>query len=349
VNPAVYAQTHDALLSFQVQQTRVGLVVGEAAPFTGTLEVDFIHFDQSSPLAQAYPRIRVALLAWSFADNQRVFAGQTWDVFGNATGPQLLSHSFNLVGTLFQAGNIGFMRQQIGWAGRFGDLELTTALGLQGANTGPAYSNIEEAATPTGSARAMWHLPHNQGVVGASAIGTALRFNRGEQIQHRTAAGGQVFGDVTLGALNLHTELYLAQNLANTGALNLSQGRFGTDVRDVGGYVSGKWTLGKHALTAMTGAAAVLRPSDLVPGYVAASADGGSPASAAVPNPAAGPGMRYNATGHLGYGYSPLKGLSLVAEPHVYLTRFKLAPEDAGRVHARNIAYGAMVGSMFQF
>ena len=93
-----------------MQQTRVGMVVGEGTPFKGTLEIDFVHFDQSSPFAQAYPRIRIGLLEWAFKPNQKFFMGQTWDIFGNATGASLLSHSFNLVGTLFQAGNIGFMR-----------------------------------------------------------------------------------------------------------------------------------------------------------------------------------------------------------------------------------------------
>ncbi len=35
----------------------------------------------------------------------KLFLGQTWDLFGNATGPQLLSYRDNLVGTLCRAGN----------------------------------------------------------------------------------------------------------------------------------------------------------------------------------------------------------------------------------------------------
>jgi hypothetical protein len=58
--------------------------------------------------------------------------------------------------------------------------------------------------------------------------------------------------------------------------------------------------------------------------------------------------MRYKTTAHAGYWYVPLKGLSLVAEPYVYVTRFKLAPQHAGGVDSRNVAYGAMLGSMYQ-
>jgi len=323
-------------------------VVGEGSPFKGTLEVDFIHFDQSSPLAQAYPRIRIALLEWQFAEGQKLFAGQTWDIFGNATGPQLLSHSFNLVGTLFQAGNIGFMRQQFGWAGTFGALELAAAVGLQGANTGPVYNNIEESGAPTGSGRAMFHLPGKHGVIGVSGIGTSLRFTQGTQIEHRGAGAAELFADVTLGPLNVHGELYLAQNMANTGALNLGQGRYGHDVSDGGGYLSGKLTLGKHAFTAMYGMAAVLHPSDLVPGYAPGSVNG-TTAVAAVASPAAGPGIRYNMSAHAGYWYAPLKGLSIVIEPYFYATRFKLAAADAAKLDTKNVSFGGMLGSMYQF
>jgi hypothetical protein len=347
VNPAIYAHPHDALLSFQVQQSRVGMVVGEGTAFKGTLEVDFIHFEQSSPLAQAFPRIRIALLEWKVSETQKLFAGQTWDLFGNATGPQLLSHSFNLVGTLFQAGNIGFMRQQVGWAGNFGNFELAAAVGLQGANTGPSFNNIEESATPTGSARVMYHLPGTLGVLGVSGIGSSLRFSQGSNIERRAAGGANLFADLTLGALNLHSELYFAQNLANTGALNLSQGRYGQSMRDAGGYLSGKLTMGKHALTAMYGFAAVLNPSDLVPGYTPATV--GPTPVAAVANTAAGPGMRYNMSAHVAYWYSPIKGLSIVAEPYVYRTRFALAAADRGNVDAKNVSWGAVLGSMYQF
>ncbi|HEX6241987.1 MAG TPA: hypothetical protein VFZ61_13855, partial [Polyangiales bacterium] len=147
--------------------------------------------------------------------------------------------------------------------------------------------------------------------------------------------------------LNLHSEIYFTQNLANTGALNLAQGRYGQDMRDAGGYVSGKLGFGQHAVTAMYGYAAVLNPSDLVPGYTPASM--GATPTAAIATPGAGPGMRYNMTGRVAYWYTPLKGLSIVLEPFVHVTRFRLADVDLGRVPSRNVSWGAMFGSMYQF
>lgn len=351
VNPAIYRDSDHMLLSFQVQQTRAGIAIGEGTPFKGTLEIDFVHFEQSSPTVQAYPRIRIGLLEWAYKPNQKFFLGQTWDIFGNASGPQLLSHSYNLVGTLFQAGNIGFMRQQLGWAGRFGDVELSLAAGLQGTNVGAAFNDIEASTAPTGAARVMYYLPEHRGVVGVSGIGTSLRFTKDGDVRRRTAGGGNLFADVTLGPLNIHGELYVAQNMANTGALNLGQGRYDSDVADAGGYLSGRLALGAHAITAMVGYARVLRPSDVVPGYIAAvpaSPMGGAPAAAVV-SIAAGPGIDHNMTAHIGYGYSPLRGLTIFLEPYLYRTKFKLAAADVGRVDSMNLSLGVQAGSTYVF
>lgn len=342
-NPAVLADPDAPLLSFQVQQTRLGLIVGDGAAVRAQVEVDFTHFDQSSPTTQAFPRLRIASLEWHPSATQRLFIGQTWDLFGNATGPQLLSHSFNLVGTMFQSGNIGFMRHQLGWGGRFGAVELSAAIGLQGANTGPSFNHIETSFTPTGSARVMFHLGP-RGVFGLAALGTSLRFTDGARSERALALGGVLFADLTFGRLNLHAEAYLAQNLANLGALDLAQGRFGTDVVDAGGYLSARLNLGAHALTAMAGFAAALDPAAVAPGYTPSAGAG-----AAAANPAAGPGITRNLSAHLGYWFSPVPGLSIVLEPYLYATRFALAPAEAARFTAERLAAGVMLGSMFQF
>jgi hypothetical protein len=351
LNPALIARPDDANLSFQVQQTRLGLIVGDERTFRGQVEIDFIHFDNSSPTTQAFPRIRIGVLEWHFAENQRLFLGQTWDIFGNATG-SLLSHSSNLVGTLFQAGNIGFMRQQLGWMGRFGDVEIALALGLQGANTGPSFNNIEESFTPTGAARVMLHVGDSPtSVIGISGLGSALRFTSAMMPdERRLALGGELFADLTFGPVNIHAEAYIAQNLANLGALNLGQGRYGHDLADVGGYASARLTLGDHAITAMVGGAGVLNPGEVVPGYTAAvPAMGMAAGTPAAVNTAAGPGMAFNMTAHVGYWYSPTRGLSIVVEPYLYYTRFVYDPSDVARFSTDRLAFGGQLVGMFQF
>ncbi|MFO0682238.1 MAG: hypothetical protein U0234_09305 [Sandaracinus sp.] len=384
LNPALLgSQADQPVLSFQVQQSRFGLTLGEGTPFRGIAEIDFVHFDQSSPVAQAFPRIRILQLEWHPDEHHRIFVGQGWDIFGNAIGPQLLSHSANLVGTMFQAGNIGFMRQQLGWEGRFGDVAVALAVGMQGSNTGPTFNNLEESFTPTGAARVMVYVASNS-VVGVSGLATAPRFTdapTGTDV--RTAAyGGELFADVTFGSLNLHAEAYVTQNLANTGALNLAQGWLQCtgmgatrscalrDVADAGGYLSARLNLGEWSITAMAGFAGVLRPSEVAPGYTSAAAATpahivASPATAVgTASPGAGPGMVWNASGHVGVWFSPMRGLSFVLEPYFYFTRFVMdtnvpndatgvpnGPSDAQRygAEAERFAAGGQFTTMFQF
>lgn len=341
-NPALLADPAAPELSFQVQQTRLGLLVGEGTRVRGQVEIDFAHFDQSSPTTVAFPRLRIATLEWRPSDTQRLFIGQTWDLFGNAATP-LLSHSFNLVGTLFQAGNVGFMRHQLGWSGRFGAVELSAAIGLQGANSGPVFNDIEGSFTPTGSARVMVHLAP-QRVLGASVLGTSLKLRSGAQEARALALGGMLFADLTFGPLNLHAEAYVAQNLANLGVLDLSQGRFGSDVADVGGYLSAKLTLGRHALTAMAGVAAVLDPSRVTPAYTE-----GTNGAPGVAKTSAGPGITRNLSARAAWWYSPVPGLSLVLEPYLFATRFALTSADVARLSADRLALGVTLGAMFQF
>ena len=347
VNPAVLTDPSSPNLSFQVQQTRLGMQIGDPNTFRAVVEVDFTHFDQSSPTVQAFPRIRMGFLEWQPARNQRLFLGQTWDIFGNATGPQLLSHSFNLVGTLFRAGNIGFMRQQLGWSGRFDDVEISIAAGMQGSNTGPAFNNLEQSLIPTGAARLMIHYGDRQ-VIGASAIATALRFTMADLAELRPALGAVAFTDSQFGALNLHGELYVAQNLAGTGALSLGAGRFGHDVLEVGGYLSGRLQLGEHAFTAGGGFAGVLNPGEVVAGYTPANPMGMPPTTLGALSPATGPGLLWNSSAFLGYWYSPLPGLSIVLEPYVFVTRFALDPRVT-RLDDVRLSIGGRVGAMFQF
>ena len=70
---------------------------------------------------------------------------------------------------------------------------------------------------------------------------------------------------------------------------------------------------------------------------------------AATANTALGPGMDHNMTAHVGYGFSPLKGLTIFLEPYVYATKFKLAAVDVGKVESTNVSWGAQGGSMYVF
>ncbi len=343
-NPALLSAPNDPFLSFQVQQSRAGLIVGEGTPVKAQLEVDFVHFDTSSPTVQASPRLRIANIEWTPSVGQRVFLGQNWDIYA-----PINSHSFNLVGTLFNAGNSGFMRHQLGWIGRFGALELAVAAGLQGANAGPTLNNIERAATPTGSVRVGYYVSPTSWF-GISGIASSLRFTSGALEERRLALGGAAFGDFTFGVLNLRAELYVAQNLGNMGSLTLGTGRFGQSVADAGGFVSAKATLGAHTLSAMFGIAAALAPSSVVPGYTPSMDNGMGVTTAASASPSAGPGIDRNLAAHVAYSFSPVHGLQIFIEPFLYVTRYHLAASDlAQNMKPDRLALGAELGMLYTF
>lgn len=338
-NPLFLATPDSPYLSFQVQQSRAGIVVGEGSPVKAQLEFDFIHFDQASPTVQAYPRVRIAEASWEPTKGHRLFIGQNWDIFSPVN-----NHTSNMVGNLFQAGNLGFMRHQLGYVGRFGGFELAMALGFQGSNAGPSFGNLELDSVPTGSLRLAYRTEKN-GWFGVSALGSAPRFVKGTDSERRAAYGVNAFADLNLGPLNLRAEVYFAQNLANMGTLDLAFGRFGTDMKDAGGYISARANLGKHALYMLGGTAAVINADDLIPGYTAATLT-----AAAVRSAALGPGIEWNASIHLGYQFSPWKGLALVLEPLLYVTKHKLFDADLmNGTDPKRVTPGVEFGALYTF
>lgn len=344
-NPALLADSGDLLLSFQAQQTRAGVIVGEGTPVKGLIELDFVHFDTASPTVQAFPRLRMGLVDWTVAPGQRVFLGQTWDIYAPVN-----THSFNFVGNLFNAGNTGFMRQQLAWIGRFGAVEVAAAAGMQGANAGATFNNIERSVTPSVSARLGYYLAPTSWF-GVSAIASSLRLTSGTDQERRMAFSANAFGDLTFGAISVRTEAYVAQNGANLGLLNLGAGRFGTDVMDGGGFVSVKASSGAHSVALMGGMAAAMDAAKVVPGYTPGAVPAGTTKPViGVAAPAAGPGIESNATLHLSYSFSPVRGVQLVVEPYLYSTRYKLAASDTAlHVKADASAYGVECGALYSF
>jgi hypothetical protein len=345
-NP-VFLPNPDAIgVSFQVQQTRFGLIVGEGYPVKATAEIDFVDFSRSSPAQAAIPRLRQAIVEWAINPHHKLTLGQLWDVFG-----PLNSHSYDVVGTLFQSGNAGFMRHQMIYTSTYGHFEGALALGMTNQNLQTSLANVEYGRMPTVVARASYRADKSLWV-GAAAMVTRVSFDATLPTERtRIAAGGNAFADATLGDLNLRAELYAGQNLNNLGMLVLSQGSAAANVTEVGGFVSGKYTFSaSHAAHLMAGGAFVLDPGDLALGYTPAMpATDTVPARAAARVGANGPGIERNVTLRVGYAYSPLKGLSLVAEPFLMLTRHKLDPVAAAQFDPDRIGYGLQFGGLYTF
>lgn len=334
-NP-VFVKSPDAVYSsLQVQQSRFGLHIGDAASTKATFEIDFIHFDVSSPTVGAFPRLRLAQIDHVVAPGHRLFIGQGWDVYG-----PVLTHSTNYVANLFLAGNSGFIRQQAGWIGTFGSIETALAVGLPGSNNGPSFTNLERGVVPTTAARVAYKTTTT--TLGLSGIATSLRFDD----TRRAAWAGNVFLDVTLGDTSFKAEAYAGANTANLGMLTLAMGSADANVRDAGGFVSVRHKLSEeHALHLMFGAAGVLNPADMKPGYTPAK-DAATPA---VRVAASGPGIVWNRATRLGWVFTPKKGLAFVVEPYAYQTRHRLAAGDAAANKEDRLAVGCEAGAVLTF
>jgi hypothetical protein len=345
-NP-LFLPNPDAIgVSFQVAQTRFGLIVGEGFPLKATAEIDFVDFGKSSPAQSAIPRLRQAFLEWSINAHHKLTLGQLWDVFS-----PLNSHTYDLVGALFQSGNAGFMRHQIIYTGSVGRFEGVLALGMTNQNLQAALANVEYGRMPTVVARASYRADKTLWV-GVAAMISRVSFDATLPTEStRIAAGGNAFADVTLGSVNLRADLYAGQNLNNLGMLVLGHGSAASSVAEAGGFVSAKHTfLTSHAVHLTAGAAFVFNADDLALGYTpAVPAMDTMPARAAARVGANGPGIERNITVRGGYAYSPLKGLSLVLEPFLMLTKHKLDAVATAQYDPQRIGYGVQFGGLYAF
>ncbi|AUX48505.1 hypothetical protein SOCE26_100430 [Sorangium cellulosum] len=345
-NPLFLPDPDAVGLSFQAQQTRIGVAVGEGTPVRAQVEVDLVDFAKSSPAQAMSLRVRQAFVEWSPADGHKLTLGQLWDVFS-----PLNTHTYNIVGGLFQSGNSGFVRHQFIYLANLGNVELGAALGLVSQNVTAILNNVEYSRTPTAALRASYRA-EKTAWVGASLIGTQLTFDANQPTEEgRLALGGNLFAELTAGSLNVRAEAYGGQNLANLGALTLAQGYRTTDVTEVGGWVSGKLTfLDKHSVHLVAGAAVVASTDALRIGYTP-----GTPAAGDVPGTAParaagnGPGIERNVTLRGGYAFAPLKGLSIVVEPSLMLTRHKLDEAAAAQVDADRVGWGVETGALYSF
>jgi hypothetical protein len=73
------------------------------------------------------------------------------------------------------------------------------------------------------------------------------------------------------------------------------------------------------------------------------------PATAPARAPGNGPGIERNVTVRAGYACSPMKGLSIVLEPSLMLTRHKLDPAAEATTDADRLGLAVEMGGLYQF
>ncbi len=357
-NPVLASLLHESHYTLQVAQSRLGVWFAEGQPVRGQLEFDFIDFGKSSPTVQAIPRLRIAKVEWALSDSTVLMAGQDWDLYGPVN-----PHTINLVGGSFQAGNTGFMRQQVKLIWHNDSLEVGGALGLAGINAGPRPLLPEYNGMPSIAARAALLLGP-AGRIGVDAFATQWRFAAGTPTEEKAFAGAfGIYGDVTpVERFNLRFEAYYGQNFANTGALALGYGRVApatmteaaklVSMKEVGGFLSAKYGFDDtNAVYGLFGLAKVLNDSDVIPSYTPAVVDmtTGAVTAAAALSAANGPGIKQNMTARLGYEFRYDKSLAFMFEGFMFQTQHQLdqATLTAGVLDGDRSAFGIETGLLF--
>lgn len=343
-NPVLANLPDDSRLTLQVAQTRFGFWINEPGELRGHLEFDFIDFAKSSPTVQALLRLRIATVEWSPAKDFTLAAGQDWDL-----PTPINPFGLNMVGGNFQAGNTGFMRQQIKALYKAADaLELALALGLQGANATPKDAAIELARVPTFAVR-VTALLGSLGRIGIGGIATQLRLSPGAMQQRTFAGAGNLFGELTPTATTtVRFEGYIGSNAANLGVLSIGYGRLNRNVAEAGGFISVRQGFSNQALYATFGHAHVLDPDEVVPSYSYPDPD--MPAFGSATAAGTGPGIRWNTAARIGYEWKPLKPLAIALEGFWYNTSHALITSDVSRVETtKPSVLGADLGMAYSF
>jgi hypothetical protein len=348
-HPVLANRPDESRFSLQVGQSRFGLWVNEKGTLRGQVEVDFADFTKATPTVQAVPRLRIARVDWVPAPGHTLSLGQDWDL-----AAPLNAHGINMVGTLFVAGNTGFMRQQLKYLHTQDAYEVGLALGFPGANATAKDAAFELGFTPTVAVRGAYKSGASR--VGASVLATRLTYALGTPQERRSPSyQGTLFAElVPTPATSVRVELNFGQNTANLGMLSLSQGRADKDMRDVGGFVSARQTFrARHAVYAMAGLQRALQRGDVVPAYAYPTVpEGQRPPISTAALSGTGPGMHRNGAVRLGYEFKPGSALALVVEGFLYQSHHALQAPDAEEVGGgggRRRAVGLETGMLLSF
>lgn len=344
-NPRIVADAEAARLSWQVAQSRFGLRA-KAGQATGVLELDFIDFNVASPTVGAKPRLRIATVDWAFAPGTHLTVGQTWDAFA----PLNPLHR-NLVGGSFQAGNVGFMRQQAILDHKAEAVHLTAAVGMAGSNNGLADGGLELTPAPSATGRAGLRVGE-AGELALSGFWARVGLQDAEgAVQHTQAWGALASAELKPAPrTQLRGEAFVGQDLQSTGMLSLAQARLGPDgglidLREAGGWISLRQGLGpRWAVSATAHGDAVLDPDQVAANYVPAE----DPAAVAALDVNLGPGLRANLGGRVGVERQANEHLVVFVEGFGLQSSYAAA-EGAGRGGLDPLRLGAELGALFTF
>ncbi len=345
-NPVLSVAPDRPRYTFQVAQSRIGFWLNEKGPLRAQLEIDFVDFGKSTPTTGSLPRVRLARVDYSFAPGHTLSMGQDWDLHA-----PINPHGINLVGALFEAGNAGFMRQQLKYVYSSSAFELGAALGFPTPNNSAKAASLEIGTLPTLAVRGAYKFGKSK--VGVSAIATRLPFNLGADDERISNAFSAVFFSefVPSADTQVRMEINYGQNAYNLGLLTLAQGRHAEDLQEVGGFISARQVVAaQHAVYGMAGYQKVLNASKVLPSYNYGSQAGNdAPAFSSASLSGSGPGLVHNGTVRVGYEFRPTRKLAFMLEGFLFQSRFRLQQVDEGRTDPVRTSMGVEAGALLSF
>lgn len=324
--PQTRSQDKTSRMGFQTAQSRLGVNMKKGENLSAKLEFDFIDFNKSSPTTQMNPRVRIAAVTYAW-DNKKVVIGQDWDLFSPVT-----SFTFDYVGLFFQAGNTGFMRQQVQYLQTNGAWEMGAALGMAGNNPGVTDGDLETAKSPSYSVRLTRKLEN--GRVGISGIYARLKYEaNGENGSTHDSYAGNAFYEQIIGSVSVKSEAYYGQNMNNIGTLAIGRGTQRSDAKEFGGTLTASYKVTEtNNLFGGVGLARIDNQASLTPFALTANA-------------ISTPGVASNFLSRVGWEHKITPDFSWVSELSRYETKGKIADNS----YQLNVAHSLETGIQLRF
>ncbi len=214
--------------TFQVVQSRIGSKFKLNEKVKALIEVDFIDFSQTSPTTTVYPRLRRAMITHQVTDKLQLQMGQDWDLFSG-----LNPKNYNYIGNYFNAGNIGFMKNQfIGSYQLNSQDKLSFAISQAGNSSNPTETELENENRI--SLTGVFEKALKHGLVQLGIISATRDFQNKEEQIWGVSLGGQY----KVGSLNITTEVYNGEGLNKLALLSLQNNNF---AHEYGGYLNSQY------------------------------------------------------------------------------------------------------------
>jgi DNA-binding XRE family transcriptional regulator len=214
--------------TFQVAQSRFGLNVEVSKQAIANIEMDFVDFSQSSPTTSSRPRLRTAFVDYYFNKDFFMRIGQDWDTFLGQT-----PINFNYIANYFNAGNVGFMKNQLKLIKLKDDWEYNFTIAQASKSSSNQDTELEKESSVSFSGYIQKDI--NGHVINLSAISSEVMING---VKEQASGLGFAFSK-SGGFVDVRMEFYTGKGLSHLALLSLPTSKF---VKEYGGYLTTKFT-----------------------------------------------------------------------------------------------------------